>query len=60
MCERCSVASFTRRSLLATGAAAAATASLPAFPLWAQSPSTPPNAISPDEALTRLRQGNAR
>jgi carbonic anhydrase len=60
MCERCSVASFTRRSLLATGAAAAATTALPAFPLWAQSPSTPPNAISPDEALTRLRQGNAR
>ena len=60
MCERCPVPSFTRRSLLTAGAAAAANAALPAFPLRAQSPSTPPNAISPDEALKRLRQGNAR
>ena len=57
MCKQCDLARFTRRGLLTAGLVTAAAAELPSLPAWAQSP---PNAISPDEALERLRQGNAR
>lgn len=57
MCKQCDLARFTRRGLLTAGLVTAAAAALPSLPAWAQSP---PNAISPDEALERLRQGNAR
>ncbi|MEP9376738.1 carbonic anhydrase [Aquabacter sp. CN5-332] len=51
--------SLSRRGLLVAGAAAAVSGgfSLPAF---AQAPATPPNSISPDAALKRLMDGNAR
>ncbi|MGZ3361564.1 MAG: carbonic anhydrase [Xanthobacteraceae bacterium] len=57
MCKQCDLARLTRRGLLTAGLVTAAAAALPSLPAWAQSP---PNAISPDEALERLRQGNAR
>ncbi|HEY6992314.1 MAG TPA: carbonic anhydrase [Xanthobacteraceae bacterium] len=49
----------SRRGLLSLGAAAAWASALPAFALEAP-PATAPNAISPDEALKRLTDGNAR
>jgi carbonic anhydrase len=58
MCKQCDLARLTRRGLLTAGLVAAAAAALPSLPAWAQSP--PPNAISPDEAIKRLQQGNAR
>lgn len=52
---------FSRRSLLSLGAAAAwaGAMKMPAFALEAPA-ATAPNAISPDEALQRLVDGNAR
>ncbi len=52
---------FSRRGLLTLGAAAAWTGAL-AIPAFAQEAAAPtaPNAISPDEALKRLMDGNAR
>lgn len=52
---------FSRRSLLSLGAAAAwaGAMKMPAFALEAPA-ATAPNAISPDEALQRLLDGNAR
>ena len=58
MCKQCDLMRFSRRGLLTAGLAAAA--ALPPLPAWAQSAAPPPNAISPDEALARLQQGNAR
>ena len=65
MCELCqpSLASMSRRNLMARGAAFLAASALPfAFARADQPVSTtpPPNAIPPAEALDRLMQGNAR
>jgi carbonic anhydrase len=60
MCKQCDLASFSRRRLLTAGLVTAAAAALPSLPAWAQSAAPAPNAISPDEALARLQQGNAR
>jgi len=65
MCELCqpSLASMSRRNLMAGGAALLAASALPfAFARADQPASTTPpqNAISPAEALDRLMQGNAR
>jgi carbonic anhydrase len=60
MCKQCDVPSFTRRGLFTLGLATTAAAALPLLPAWAQSASPAPNAISPDEALRRLQEGNAR
>jgi hypothetical protein len=54
----CDLASFTRRGLLTAGVLTAVSSALAPLPAWSQSP--PANAISPDEAIERLRQGNAR
>lgn len=59
MCKQCDLMRFSRRGLLTAGLVTAA-AALPPLPAWAQSAAPPPNAISPDEALARLQQGNAR
>jgi carbonic anhydrase len=56
MCERCNFARFSRRGILTAGLLAAAGLT----PLPANSQLQPPNAISPDEAIQRLQQGNAR
>jgi carbonic anhydrase len=58
MCKQCDLMRFSRRGLLTAGLMTAAAAALPPIPAWAQSAA--PNAISPDEALARLQQGNAR
>lgn len=56
MCLECQVSPrFSRRHFLAFGAAAVAASGL-ATPALAQAP----NAISPDEALKRIMEGNAR
>jgi carbonic anhydrase len=61
MCKLSDTPSFSRRDLLAGALTSSAAAAVPILPSWAQSPSPPPpNAISPDEALRRLREGNAR
>ena len=60
MCKQCDLTRFSRRGLLTAGLVTAAAAALPPLPAWAQSAAPPPNAISPDEALARLQQGNAR
>jgi carbonic anhydrase len=60
MCKQCDLMRFSRRGLLTAGLVTAAAAALPPLPAWAQSAAPPPNAISPDEALARLQQGNAR
>src|SRR3954470_18948131 len=60
MCKQCDLTRFSRRGLLTAGLATAAAAALPPLPAWAQSAAPAPNAISPDEALARLQQGNAR
>jgi carbonic anhydrase len=59
MCEQCHAPGLTRRSVLTTGLAVAG-AALPSIPVWAQSMSPTRNAVSPDAALERLREGNAR
>ncbi|WP_428029570.1 carbonic anhydrase [Ancylobacter sp.] len=55
---------LSRRRALGLGIGAASTAFLGGFALptgaWAQDPAPAPNAISPDEALKRLMDGNAR
>ena len=51
---------LTRRGLFTVGLAATAAAALPSLPSWAQSAAPAPNAISPDAALQRLDEGNAR
>lgn len=51
--------SLSRRGLLVAGAAAAVSGGF-SFSASAQAPATPPNAISPDAALKRLMDGNAR
>ncbi|PRH89022.1 carbonic anhydrase [Labrys okinawensis] len=60
MCDQHAI-SLTRRRLLATGLAGAFVGGL-ALPAAAQQSETPPaqNTISPDEALKRLLEGNAR
>ncbi|MFH1343810.1 MAG: carbonic anhydrase [Pseudomonadota bacterium] len=63
MCEQCNndVPNFSRRSLFGLGlAATVAAATFPALPAWSKTTSPAPNAISPDEALKRLQEGNAR
>ena len=60
MCKQCDVPSFTRRGLFSIGLAASASVALPSLPAWAQSAPPAPTAISPDEALKRLQEGNAR
>jgi carbonic anhydrase len=60
MCTQCDLASLSRRRLLTAGLLTATAAALPSLPAWAQSAAPAPNAISPDEALARLQQGNAR
>jgi carbonic anhydrase len=60
MCKQCDLMRFSRRGLLTAGLVTAAAAALPPLPAWAQSAAPAPNAISPDEALARLQQGNAR
>jgi len=60
MCGFCDVSSLTRRGLLSGAAAASTAATLSRRPVWAQSASLAPNAISPDEALKRLQEGNSR
>jgi carbonic anhydrase len=56
MCRRCEVARLTRRGLFSMGLAATAAAITPR-PTWAQSA---PTSVSPDEAIRRLQEGNAR
>ncbi|MGQ3071094.1 MAG: carbonic anhydrase [Ferrovibrionaceae bacterium] len=56
MCELCPPATSSRRGMLKLAAGAAAAAGLFSLPAAAQAP----NAISPDEALKRLMDGNAR
>ena len=58
MCTQCDLARFPRCGLLTSGLLTASAVAMPSLPAWAQSP--PPNAISPDEAIQRLQQGNAR
>jgi carbonic anhydrase len=58
MCADYDLASFTRRGLLTAGVLTAVSSAWAPLPAWSQSP--PHNAISPDEAIERLRQGNAR
>src|SRR5688572_18835687 len=60
MCKFCDVPSFNRRALFTGAMAAGAATVLSTLPTRAQSPSPAPNAITPDEALTRLQEGNAR
>ena len=60
MCTKCAATRLSRRDLLAIATAAAVVATLPPLPTFAQSPAPPPNAISPDDALKRLQDGNAR
>jgi carbonic anhydrase len=60
MCEQCNKPNFSRRSLLGLGLAATAAAAFPSLPAWSQATSAAPGAVSPDEALKRLQQGNAR
>jgi carbonic anhydrase len=64
MCELCGSAHhrLSRRSLMAGAGAALAASTLPSARLWAAEPSVEgaPNAISPDAALQRIMQGNAR
>jgi carbonic anhydrase len=60
MCTQCDLAILSRRRLLTAGLITATAAALPSLPAWAQSAAPAPNAISPDEALARLQQGNAR
>lgn len=60
MCRQCDVPSLTRRGLFTVGLAATAAAALPSLPSWAQPAAPAPNAISPDAALQRLDEGNAR
>lgn len=56
MCLECSISPrLSRRHFLTAGAAAVAASHLP-LSAWAQAP----NAISPDEALKRIMDGNAR
>ena len=60
MCELCGSVHhrLTRRGLMAGAGAALAAAALPSTSVFAAEP--PANAISPDEALKRLVEGNAR
>jgi carbonic anhydrase len=61
MCEQCNKPNFSRRSLLGLGlAATAAAAAFSSLPAWSQATTAAPGAVSPDEALKRLQQGNAR
>lgn len=57
MCEKCETASVTRRGLLAGGLALSMTAPLVAAPAVADTAAAP---VSPDEAMQRLIEGNAR
>src|SRR5947208_3178290 len=60
MCTECAATRPSRRDLLTIAAATAVVATLPPLPTFAQSPAPAPNAISPDDALKRLQDGNAR
>jgi carbonic anhydrase len=64
MCELCGLTHhrLSRRGLMAGAGAALAASALPSTRLWAAEPPkvAAPNAISPDEALQRLLQGNER
>ena len=65
MCERCTAAGgmqFARRNILklAAGAAAGLAVAPRAFAAKVKAPPKPENVISPDAALQRLMQGNAR
>jgi carbonic anhydrase len=64
MCELCGLAHhrLSRRSLMAGAGAALAASTFPSARLLAAEPPTEgaPNAISPDAALQRLMEGNAR
>ncbi len=57
MCPSC-IASLSRRSFLHGSVAAAAALALPAAALAAEAPAA--STVSPDEALQRLIEGNAR
>lgn len=60
MCNQCyRPASMSRRGLLSGGAALLGAAAS-AFPSAFAQPATPQNAISPDDALKRIMDGNAR
>ncbi len=59
MCDDHSGPHLSRRNLLAVGAATAMTGGF-SMSASAQTPASPQNAISPDEALKRLMDGNAR
>lgn len=58
MCEKCPTQPIGRRGVLAGGLALAAAPLFAAVPAFAQA--TTPAAVSPDEALKRLIDGNAR
>jgi carbonic anhydrase len=64
MCVFCdsSRRAVSRRTLMLGAAVGIAASALPASPLFAEEPvaQTAANAISPDEALQRLVEGNAR
>jgi carbonic anhydrase len=64
MCELCGLAHhrLSRRGLMAGAGAALAASALPSARLWAAEPPKEgaPNAISPDAALQRIMEGNAR
>ena len=57
MCQQCETGGMTRRSLFVAGAAAAVATRLGSAAAWAAEAGP---AVSPDEALQRLVQGNAR
>ena len=61
MCEKCNnrEPNFSRRLFGLGLAATVAAAAFPSLPAWSKATSAP-NAISPDEALKRLQEGNAR
>ena len=58
MCGNCDQKALSRRNLMTGAAALLAASTLPVVPGRAAEPA--PNAISPAEALDRLKQGNAR
>src|SRR4051812_4735785 len=60
MCGFCDASSLTRRSVLSGAVVSSAATTFSVLPAWAQSSPPAPNAISPDEALKRLQDGNAR
>ena len=60
MCEQCDQQNFSRRSLFGLGLAATAAAAFSSLPAWSQAAPPAREPLSPDQALKRLQEGNAR